>query len=327
MSVFFPSVRSFLFSGAAAIAALWMPGTSHASNFLPTAHEWSRKPAAEQARGRQDVARVTARSRVSTEPVAIGDMLFRSSDLMKRSGFTGTQWTSGVVYYQFDPAVTAENRGRFVAAAAEWSAAAKVTFVEDTGVGNYVHVQNSTVNNSYLGMIGGEQVMNISAWSSKFTIAHEIGHALGLQHEQCRSDRDAYVTVFPGNIVPGKESQFAIAASVTYGAYDFDSVMHYSREAFSANGQDTLQPTTPYLRFLDTIGQSSHLSVWDKAGMAERYGPKVVPKKLLRYQRKLRHLREKLQKVLQNLTGHAETVAVRKIKAQMREIQALIKAF
>lgn len=48
------------------------------------------------------------------------------------------------------------------------------------------------------------------------------------------------------NIEPGKESNFNMYNSsviTDYGVeYDVESIMHYSRQAFSKNGQDTIVP-------------------------------------------------------------------------------------
>jgi hypothetical protein len=83
------------------------------------------------------------------------------------------------------------------------------------------------------------------------SIVHEIGHVLGLGHEQSRSDRDSYITVLWGNIEPGKEVWYCRAIgdpnakeslkdlktlASTY--YDYDSIMHYSETGFAKKQSD-----------------------------------------------------------------------------------------
>ena len=47
------------------------------------------------------------------------------------------------------------------------------------------------------------------------------------------------------------------------GAYDYGSIMHYPRNAFSANGQDTITPADPNAQ----IGQRTGLSAGDIAAV------------------------------------------------------------
>ena len=195
------------------------------------------------------------------------------------SAFTGNRWTNGIVYYVFDAAVSSTNRQIWRDAAAAWSAVAPLTFIEGTGIGNYIYVQNGSLNNSYVGMIGGQQVMNILNWNV-YSIAHEIGHALGLMHEHQRSDRDSYVTINYSYVQSGYEGNFYIAGSTTYGGYDFDSIMHYSKCLFSTDCSPsffcacthyTITVPPPNTQWQDLIGQLTHLSQLDGAGMAQRY--------------------------------------------------------
>ncbi|KAG1650823.1 Zinc metalloproteinase nas-34 [Nymphon striatum] len=84
-------------------------------------------------------------------------------------------------------------------------------------------------------------------------ILHEVGHALGMFHEQSRSDRDQYIKVITHNISP--EFQFAFNKELDYNygiPYDYTSIMHYMRDGFSVKpGQkitiSTIDPTLEYL--------------------------------------------------------------------------------
>jgi hypothetical protein len=66
----------------------------------------------------------------------------------------------------------------------------------------------SGVCDAFVGRIGGEQQVAGSASCAKATILHEMGHTIGLWHEQSRSDRDTYVDVMYNNIIKGSRSNF-----------------------------------------------------------------------------------------------------------------------
>ena len=70
-------------------------------------------------------------------------------------------------------------------------------------------------------------------FKQKCIVLHELGHALGLWHEQSRLDRDEYVEILNDNIKPGHEHNFKHRSNNVindYGvAYDYNSIMHYGK--------------------------------------------------------------------------------------------------
>uniref|UniRef100_A0A8P4GEE2 Metalloendopeptidase n=1 Tax=Dicentrarchus labrax TaxID=13489 RepID=A0A8P4GEE2_DICLA len=75
-------------------------------------------------------------------------------------------------------------------------------------------------------------------------IQHEINHALGFQHEQTRSDRDYYVRINWENINPQMAYNFYKQATNNLNTpYDYSSIMHYGKTAFSIqHGRDSITP-------------------------------------------------------------------------------------
>ncbi len=188
------------------------------------------------------------------------------------------KWTDGLVYYTYNDNMSAAKRAIFEAACREWEQYANLRFIPRAGQPNYIIVTSTeNVSNSRIGMTGGGQVMNLADWANKLTAMHELAHALGVIHEQSRPDRDTFVTIRPENIEDSLEFNFAkIGGALNQTDYDFESMMHYSRKAFSINGQDTITTNAGYTQFQNVMGQRSRASGGDKSGMARIYGEPVV---------------------------------------------------
>jgi len=234
-----------------------------------------------------------------------GDIL--KWDISVQAAPAGNYWPNGVVPYLFANNVTAANKTRMRNAMTLWENVANVNFRPwQTGDTDWLLIQNSTQNNSFVGPQGGAQVMNIFNWNLQFTMAHELGHALGVEHEQSRSDRDIYVTINTANIsstcgAGGASScayNFNIVSNTSgwlYSPYDYDSVMHYGATSFTTGG-NTIDTNTPFdgqdipftgrpvgpggQCFTDPvptggwqngIGQRTHLSHWDCRTMSFLY--------------------------------------------------------
>jgi hypothetical protein len=193
-------------------------------------------------------------------------------------------WTNGIVRFEFDANVTAPNQSLMISAMAVLESAANVHFEQCPGnvcnfLENHVHIQNSTANNSQVGMVGFEQIINIVSWNSQFIIVHELLHCLGFYHEQSRADRNSFISVNCGNVQGGcngtiYNNNFIIESFATvYGYYDFDSLMHYDQCSFSTDcpAGSTCACTNFVITFVVTppagvtVGQRTHLSALDKA--------------------------------------------------------------
>jgi len=80
--------------------------------------------------------------------------------------------------------------------------------------------------------------------------AHELGHNLGMLHEQSRSDAGGYVQILWDNIQPNYQDQYAQEAQADVKLeYDVMSLMHYGDTSFgksdaSGNSMKTMRQVT-----------------------------------------------------------------------------------
>uniref|UniRef100_A0A673KWZ7 Metalloendopeptidase n=1 Tax=Sinocyclocheilus rhinocerous TaxID=307959 RepID=A0A673KWZ7_9TELE len=119
-----------------------------------------------------------------------------------------------------------------------------IRFVPHEGQRHFLHIMSDSGCYSYLGRQGGGQVVSLERPGCVYhhTVQHELLHALGFHHEQNRSDRDKHIKILLENVLQ-KQSNFKKSETNNLATpYDYNSVMHYSRKAFSRNNEPTMIP-------------------------------------------------------------------------------------
>merc|ERR1712121_45203 len=108
----------------------------------------------------------------------------------------GRRWPGGKIPYYIENSIGYSGRQQIQAAINEYHAKTCLRFTQRTNQRNYISFYAGSGYHSPVGMQGVNRIsLATGGCQYKGTIMHEIGHSIGLLHEQSRPDRDQFVTV------------------------------------------------------------------------------------------------------------------------------------
>ncbi|XP_042268205.1 high choriolytic enzyme 1-like [Thunnus maccoyii] len=157
------------------------------------------------------------------------------------------QASNGMVYvpYVIADHYTSRERAIIERGLQSFSSVSCIRFVPRISERDYIHIQSLDGCYSYLGRRFNEQALSLKRNGCLYhdIVQHELLHALGFKHEQCRSDRDEHIRILWENVIPRWEYAFDKINTLNQGtSYDYNSVMQYSKYAFSKNKKPTMVP-------------------------------------------------------------------------------------
>uniref|UniRef100_A0A1I8EB02 Metalloendopeptidase n=1 Tax=Wuchereria bancrofti TaxID=6293 RepID=A0A1I8EB02_WUCBA len=180
------------------------------------------------------------------------------------------------ISYEFAKTIPLETRAKIRAALAMWEERTCIRFQENGPNVDRIEFFDGGGCSSFVGRTGGTQGISISTPGCDIIgiISHEIGHTLGIFHEQARLDQKNHIFINYNNIPLSRWNNFfpisQHEADVFNLPYDTGSVMHYGPYGFAT---DPYVPTiTTRNKFQQyTIGQREGPSFLDYAAINIAY--------------------------------------------------------
>uniref|UniRef100_A0A3Q3B788 Metalloendopeptidase n=1 Tax=Kryptolebias marmoratus TaxID=37003 RepID=A0A3Q3B788_KRYMA len=169
----------------------------------------------------------------------------------------GCKWPKSGKYVYVPYIISSEQRNIILGGMESFHLSTCIRFVPwNSDDCSYIYFESKDGCWSFVGRQDNGQYLSLQKNGCLYhgTVQHEILHALGFHHEQCRSDRDKYVCINKKNIeVP----LLKITMTSLIINHYFGSICIFLRYDFSINGQPTIfARADPYFDW----GHAKHMS-------------------------------------------------------------------
>ena len=193
-------------------------------------------------------------------------------------------WPNGVIPYVIDDNVPRRVRDLILQGIRTWDTQTVLRFVRrEVGHEHYLRFMLGPASGVSICQEGGpgEQRIVVDR-NTTWPLLHKLGHAIGLERENQRRDRDRWLTVIHDNIAGTPLAQSAwhplLKSGPDIGVYDYRSIMHYGfiepqkqRNHARPYQAETIPPGMPFgatMPFAATL----ELSPGDSDSVARLYG-------------------------------------------------------
>ncbi|XP_039610342.1 high choriolytic enzyme 2-like isoform X1 [Polypterus senegalus] len=198
-----------------------------------------------------------------------GDMIQvkrRSTLVCPTGGCLWPKLSDGTVSvpYVISDAYSADEAEVILHAMREFHTLTCVRFVSRRSEKDFVQIISNDGCWSSVGRLGGAQELSLAKDGCLIhgVVQHELNHVLGFIHEQCRPDRDTYIKINWQYVNPEDAMNFAKSdLSPLNLPYDYTSIMHYGRYAYSNTTGEAV--IVPLVNSTNLLGQRYGMSPID----------------------------------------------------------------